>query len=232
MERLFVIVLTILFWIIPCKSQKTERLFDKRDSTIYKAIKIGNQIWMGENLAWLPKVNNPVDDSYDVPYHYVYGYNKTSVSAALNTENYETYGVLYNWEAARTACPIGWHLPSDEEWKTLEIYLGMSSAQANKAGWRSIEEGSILKESGTAHWNSPNTGSTNSNNFSALPAGYRYIDGSYNNIGDNTYFWSSTQYNRYYAWYRCLHHRHSKVRRFCGFLNKRCGFSVRCVKDK
>lgn len=89
---------------------------DSRDGKVYNIVTIGKQFWMAENLAYLPSVVDPGTGSYTEPYYSVYGYNGTDVAAAKATENYQTYGVLYNWPAAMTACPEGWHLPSDAEW--------------------------------------------------------------------------------------------------------------------
>jgi len=117
---------------------------DSRDGNEYKTVTIGSQVWMAENLAYLPEVHNSTSDSG--PHYYVYGYDGTEVTEAKAYEHtpgdndeyspggapikvYETYGVLYNWPAAITACPEGWHLPSDAEWKQLEMYLGMSEEE-------------------------------------------------------------------------------------------------------
>ena len=96
---------------------------DSRDGTEYKTIKIGNQTWMAENLKYLPSVVGPATGSSTDPYYYVYGYQGTDVATAKATTNYQNYGVLYNWTAATTACPAGWHLPTDAEWNVLEQYV-------------------------------------------------------------------------------------------------------------
>ena len=184
---------------------------------------------MAENLAYLPSVVGPATESYTDPYYYVYGYDGTSVATAKATTNYQTYGVLYNWPAALSACPPGWHLPSDAEWKQLEMYLGITSAQADATGWRGTAEGGKLKEEGTTHWDSPNTGATNSSGFTALPGGYRSLNGSFNYIGIYGVWWSSTVYGTDYAWGRSLYYGNSTVHR--GGYDKFYGFSVRCLRD-
>ncbi|MCK4448089.1 MAG: fibrobacter succinogenes major paralogous domain-containing protein, partial [Candidatus Marinimicrobia bacterium] len=136
-----------------------------------------------------------------------------------NGSNVTTYGRLYNWHAvsdARQIAPAGWHVPSDEEWQTLVDYLGGSGVAGGK-----------MKETGTTHWNSPNTGATNESGFSALPGGYRYLDGGYYDMGYYAYFWSSTEGSSGSAWSRHLYYDHSEVGRY--FEGKRLGFSVRCV---
>ena len=150
-----------------------------------------------------------------------------------NIANVETYGRLYNWyavDASRIIAPEGWHVPTDEEWKQLELYLGMSQAEADAEGSRGTDEGGKLKETGTTHWTSPNTGATNESGFFALPGGYRGSNGTFGNVGDYAYFWSVSEVSGYYAWNRRLHCYSSEINRF-STCDKRQGFSVRCVKD-
>lgn len=191
---------------------------DPRDGTIYKTLKIGNQTWMAENLKYLPSVVGSATGSTTMPNYYVYGYNDTVVSNAKATENYKTYGVLYNWESAKTACPAGWHLPSDVEWSQLMDRLGGES-----------EAGSKLKESGTLHWNDPNTEATNETGFTALPGGYRNNLGEFYIIGTNGYWWSATSFSSNAAWGRGMYYKSNQVSRDASY--KENGFSVRCVKD-
>jgi len=202
---------------------------DSRDNSHYNAVKIGNQIWMAENLKYLPSVNQAADGSEDVAgsYYYVYGYDGTDVNAAKATSNYTTYGVLYNWTAAMAGsasstanpsgvqgvCPAGWHLPSDAEWTELTDYLGGTSVAGGK-----------LKETGTAHWASPNTSATNETGFSALPGGSRSNDGSFYDIGYDGRWWSAT-----YAWDRIVDYDYSSVNSYAN--DEELGFSVRCVRD-
>lgn len=133
---------------------------------------------MAENLAYLPSVVGPATDSETEPYYYVYGYDGTDVEEAKATENYQTYGVLYNWSAALTACPEGWHLPSDAEWTQLENYLANNghNYDGTKGGVGAKIAKSLASETG---WNSSsvegaigNTGFPeyrNKSGFSALP---------------------------------------------------------------
>ena len=207
-------------------------LADLRDDKTYSYKTIGTQVWMTENLAYLPSVVGPGTGSASTAYYYVYGYDGTDVATAKATANYTTYGVLYNWTAAMNgvassdsnpsgvqgACPEGWHLPSDAEWTTLSDYLGGISYAGGK-----------LKEAGTAHWTGPNTGATNESGFTALPGGYRRNDGIFYFIGSNGYWWSSTDHNTSSAWYRNLCNSYSDVFRYTS--TKDIGFSVRCVRD-
>ena len=205
---------------------------DPRDNNHYNVVKIGNQIWMVENLKYLPSVVGPGTGSKTTPHYYVYGYNGTNVADAKATDNYATYGVLYNWTAAmdgeassttnpsgiQGVCPAGWHLPSDAEWTELTDYLGGTS-----------DAGGKLKETGTTHWNSPNTGATNETGFTALPGGYRNFNGTFNYFGYNGNWWSATENSTHGAWYRNMYFNFSNVYR--NFVNKELGFSVRCLRD-
>ena len=191
---------------------------DTRDGNIYKTVQIGKQVWMAENLKYLPSVVGPSTGSETTPYYYVYGYDGTNVTDAKATSNYTTYGVLYNWTAAMDACPDGWHLPSDAEWTELTDYLGGKSVAGGK-----------LKETGTTHWASPNTGATNETGFTALPGGYRSSYGDFYYIRYYGYWWSSTEGIASYAWNRYLNFGNSSVNRDYDYRS--VGFSVRCVRD-
>ncbi|MFZ5981573.1 MAG: fibrobacter succinogenes major paralogous domain-containing protein, partial [Candidatus Zixiibacteriota bacterium] len=151
-----------------------------------------------------------------------------------NPDNAATYGRLYNWFAvddSRGLAPEGWHVPSDDEWKQLERYLGMDSTEADNQGWRGTDEGGKLKETGEAHWNSPNEGATNETGFTALPGGYLYpyLSAFFESIGKSAYFWSSTEDPTNEGWYRILDYAVSQIARYS--YNKVHGYSVRCVKD-
>lgn len=216
------------------KSSNNEAFTDPRDGNVYKIITIGNQVWMAENLAYLPSVNMVADGSEYAAgsYYYVYGYDGTNVADAKATDNYATYGVLYNWTAAmdgeassttnpsgiQGVCPAGWHLPSDAEWTELTDYLGGTSVVDGK-----------LKETGTTHWNTPNIGATNETGFTALPGGTRFPNGPFNYIGNLGYWWSATDYDATNAWSRFMNYSYSNVIR--SYYGKVLGFSVRCVRD-
>ena len=195
---------------------------DPRDGKVYQTVVIGNQVWMAENLAYLPSVNMVADGSEDAAgsYYYVYGYDGTNVADAKATDNYATYGVLYNWTAAMNACPDGWHLPSDAEWTELTDYLGGTSVAGGK-----------LKETGTTHWNYPNTGATNETGFTALPGGGRVSNGAFYGIGFYGSWWGATEDDASNAWIRSMSNYDSDVYRSYYGYGKEVGFSVRCVRD-
>jgi uncharacterized protein (TIGR02145 family) len=145
------------------------------------------------------------------------------------------YGKLYNWYAVndpRGLAPEGWHVPTDEEWKQLEMCLGMSREEADKQGYRGTNEGSKLAGNYDL-WadgdlrNNPEFGSSG---FTGRPGGYRsYNNGSFHDIGHNGYWWSSTESSSSYALFRSLFYFSSTVNSYDH--NKRYGFSVRCVRD-
>ena len=157
----------------------------------YSTVLIGDQCWFAENCRYLPEVSPSNEGNTYDPYYYVYEYEGTDVAVAQATANYATYGVLYNWPAVMTEgiCPSGWHIPSDGEWQTMEISLGMSEADAASEGWRGSPVGDYLKS--TYGWNSGGNGS-NSSGFTGLPGGYRYSGGfSYN--GNYGFWWSASE---------------------------------------
>jgi uncharacterized protein (TIGR02145 family) len=152
--------------------------------TEYPIVGIGSQCWMAKNIAYLPSVVGPGTGSETISYYYVYGYNGTDVSAAKATSNYTTYGVLYNWTAANTACPSGWHLPTDAEFTTLTNTTNSKEALIS-AGW-----------------------------FNNLFAGYRGTSGSFIYLGSDADFWSSSASSSSNAWSRYLHTSYSSVYRY------------------
>ncbi|HSA07658.1 MAG TPA: FISUMP domain-containing protein [Candidatus Gastranaerophilales bacterium] len=205
---------------------------DSRDGNHYDAVKIGNQTWMADNLKYLPSVNGPGTGSTSVPFYYVYGYNGTVVNEAKASGVYHAYGVLYNWPAAMAGstssnnnpsgvqgvCPVGWHLPSGNEWSELMTYLGGELIAGGK-----------LKESGTIHWNSPNAAATNETGFTALPGGLRGESGTFLDIGGYGYWWTCTAYDAVDA--RSLNLRLDNGLLDTDLDTKSVGFSVRCLKD-
>jgi len=188
---------------------------DPRDGNIYRTVIIGDQIWMTENLRYLPSVNRLATGSRRTPYFYVYNYDDTSVDEVKAYPNYSLYGVLYNWPAACESCPPGWHLPSDAEWTQLADYLG----GINVAGGK-------LKA--TTLWNSPNTGATNETGYMALPGGKRSI-GVFFGIGNLGQWWCLSEYSENNALNQSMHYNYNVLSN--GNADKEMGFSVRCIKD-
>lgn len=215
---------------------------DPRDGNVYKWVRIGEQVWMAENLRYLPKVNNPQTFTDTMRCYYVYGYNGVDTSKAKLAANYKTYGVLYNWPAAMAneagssanpsgvqgTCPTGWHLPSDEEWWQLTNYLTGNPKKINYYP----PAGGKLKENDTTHWETPNTGATNQTKFTALPGGYLYIPGTFQNIRYFGYWWTTTESPdaSNFVWYRSMSSYYIYVNSMNAY-HKSAGLSVRCIKD-
>lgn len=204
---------------------------DERDGSEYIALPLGDQVWMGNNLVYLPSVTGPATSSETDPYYYVYDYSGTDIEAAKSTTNYDDYGVLYNYPAAQEICPSGWHLPSDSEWDQLELFLGMSPDEIGEIFRRGEEEnvGGKLKEVGYQYWLSPNSGATNESGFSARAAGYVSQYGWFIQMDYVAYFWTSTE-NNANVFVRSLHNDGTFSAR-SPIPEKHIGLSVRCVKN-
>jgi uncharacterized protein (TIGR02145 family) len=219
------------------------------DGNHYTTSIIGNQTWMTENLktthfsdgteiTQVQGISEWGNLTYSDP---AYCYYDNSLT------NGNTFGALYTWAAAMNgagsselnpsdvqgACPCGWHLPSEEEWIELEMYLGMSYEEAYGLGWRGTDEGDKLK-SAIGWYNNGN--GTNSSGFSALPGGSRK-KGLFDGLNETTIFWSSTEYFNinYLAFNRSLSYLYSTVGWFSAAhyygYPKNYGLSVRCLKD-
>ena len=199
------------------------------DGNVYKTVKIGSQLWMAENLKVTRYRNGEV-----IPNVTDYGQWEnlsTGARCAYNNDdgNVATYGLLYNWYAVndpRGLAPSGWRVPTDADWKKLEMYLGMSKRDANDEGFRESPVGDKLKA--TSGWDDNGNGN-NESGFTALPGGYRVDHGTFDGIGSNGGWWSSTELSSTHAWYRGLDYNDSDVLRY--YFSKHNGFSVRCVRD-
>ncbi len=178
---------------------------DPRDNKNYDVITIGTQTWFAENLNFETENSWCFDDNIDYCI---------------------TYGRLYTWEAALNACPDGWHLPSDDEWKILEMYIGMSQSEADKISNRGTDEGLKLKS--TSGWKEPGNG-TDVYGFAALPGGYRYPSGGVYGRVISSWWWASTEKMSDRAYGRGIEYLYDQIAR-SGF-NKNDAISVRCLKD-
>ena len=200
------------------------------DGNVYQTVKIGNQVWMAENLKVTHYRNG--DEIPDVTGNSEWVGLSTGAYCSYNdvNSNADTYGMLYNWYAvddSRNIAPAGWHVPTDEEWKELEMQLGMSQNEADNGDWRGTNEGSKLKT--TSGWDSNGNG-TNEVGFTALPAGYRkYSGGSFATLGYSTDWWLAASEGSTISWRRGLNSNNTDIARTT--YNKKEGFSVRCVRD-
>ena len=218
-NKFLLILIPFLIFTISLKAQVTDK-----DGNNYTTVKIGKQQWMVENLDVshfrngdsIPEVENGADwqkagDAGKPAWCYYKG----------DPANGKTYHKLYNWYAvndSRGLAPTGWHIPSTSEWADITDYLGGGAIG-----------GRHLKEASTSHWASPNSGADNSSGFTALPGGSRGFNGTFVNIGDNGYWWSSSEYDNSNAWNSFLLYSHNFV--YWNYYYKLYGFSVRCVKD-
>lgn len=201
------------------------------DNNYYSVVKIGNQTWMAENLKTsryqnsdLINTTSPATKDISIESNPSYQWSFDG-----NESNVADFGRLYTWFAIndiRNVSPFGWHISSDEEWKTMEQFLGMSLIASNDVGWRGLDEGSKLKS--VQNW-SMSSNSSNSTGFSAIPAGARDINNSFNSLVAG-YWWCSNEYETNYAWSRSLFPDHLNTSRGWGFT-KKYGLSVRCVKN-
>lgn len=232
-----ILVVSLLIIVSSCKKEASlsGSFTDPRDGTVYKTIKIGNQTWFAENLAYLPAVYRSPEGSSTEARYYVYGYQGNDVNEAKASANYGTYGALYNFEAAKVACPTGWHTPSDEDWFEMEAYLGMPEEDLDQTGNRGIDEaiGSKLKSSSGWDWDDFHDADGNGNNqsgFNALPGGIRAYEGTFNVEGEWGEFWTTTPENPgTHYWNRYLVNDVWEVGRWGFYVSY--GLSIRCVKD-
>ncbi|MDR2582312.1 MAG: fibrobacter succinogenes major paralogous domain-containing protein [Fibromonadaceae bacterium] len=176
-------------------------LMDSRDGKKYRSVVIGNQIWMAENLNYKVKGSKCYDNQ---------------------ESNCKKYGRLYNWVTAKTACPSGWHLPSNEDWNVLIKFVNPSCSDDNRCA-----AGSKLKA--TSGWASNGNG-TDAYGFSALPGGYGYSGGTFLNVGSYGDWWSATEDNADLAYDRGMYYGYEIINKHSGNKNYAL-FSVRCLHD-
>jgi len=209
---------------------------NSRDTMTYKWVEINDQIWMADNLAYMPYISTVLNNSGI----FVYNYKGTSPVEAKGTREYKTYGCFYEVKVSNYVCPDGWHLPSEDEWESLEIYLGITRREASWLGSHGTNQADYLKEAGTSHWLSPNDWANNCTCFSALPGGLctgYYISGDpipvFGGLGSFADFLSNESlYEPYCYWElsstsRCIY----KDFAHYGGIYYRAAYSIRCVKD-
>jgi uncharacterized protein (TIGR02145 family) len=197
-------------------SQVSETTVTDFDGNEYKIVQIGDQIWMKENLrttkyndgASIPLITNNTTWSNLTSPGFCW-YNNDIAEA-------NPYGALYNWYVINTEkiCPSGWHVPSLNEKNIL---------------LNNVDNGGDLKDTGTMHWSSPNTGATNNSGFTALPSGQRSYAGTYYDLSFYAVFWLSTNYITNKAYYWGLGYSDNTI--YGGTNEKKYGLSIRCIKD-
>ncbi len=189
---------------------------DTVDGMVYRTLRLGDQIWMADNInrgEMIPGTRDQSDNGTMEKYCY-----------DDNTVLCEKYGGLYQWgeavqysatESSRGICPDGWHIPSDSEWKILEIFLGMADGHAGELLWRTLDQGRTIH-------------SGSETGFEALMGGNRFLTGSFNHIGSAGYFWTSSEAGDRHAWRRGIGRGEQGIYRATNHMD--FGFSVRCVK--
>lgn len=207
------------------------------DGNVYKTVKIGDQWWMAENLKVSRYRNqNPI---YFNPNMTATEWSSLEGGAYTNI-NFSTVpfnGCLYNWYAVNDPnglAPDGWRIPSDVDWKKLEQFIGLSSDSLNYTGWRGILEGGKLKgkKSPQSYWYSnSNQYISDERGFNAYPGGCILHNGTFNDAGSfsSGFWWSSTEQATDKALYRHLNYKYNSIFRY--YASKKCGFTIRCVKD-
>lgn len=250
----FIAVLNLVLLLISCNKNEIQKhspivivlhnAVTDIEGNQYDAVQIGNQVWMAENLR-----TTRYSDSTYIPLGTSIS-NTTAYRYAPNndTSNVDTYGYLYNWYAVmhgansssknpsgvQGICPIGWHVPSDSEWNTMETNLTevdvtTDGFRGNHAGQMAGGEQGVWKESNLVgapgNYSDPNR---NISGLSVLPAGY-FDGGTEHYYGTSAYIWSSTAYDVNASYYRYLNYGRSFVGR--NYYNKNHGFAVRCVRD-
>lgn len=195
------------------------------DGNVYHTIQIGTQIWLKENLKVTHYRNgDPIADGTGIGNYSGQAIPKYYFNNNDDINNTSVYGRLYTWYAATdtcNVCPTGWHLPNEAEWTQLTDFLGGE-----------LVAGSKMKEIGTFHWNSPNTGATNESEFTGLPGGYSSSYGDFAIPGIGGYFWSSTsKSNPENAWSLVLYYNSYGILIQPNGNGKKLGLSIRCLKD-
>ena len=191
------------------------------DAAFLPTIVIGTQHWMRENLDVvtyrngdvIPQVTDASKWALLTSGAWCY-YNNDVANGAI-------YGKLYNWYAVndtRGLAPKGWHVPTDAEWTILTDKLGGT-----------VVAGGKMKSVGTTRWTTPNTSATNESGFTGLPGGYRNNNGTFSNVGNYGFWWSSSQDVNTNAVYRNLSYDYDSASKSNNDL--KLGFSVRCLRD-
>ena len=202
---------------------------------LQSGLQIGQQGWATINLnvttyrdgTPIPQVTDPTAWANLTTGAWCY-YNNDPVNGAI-------YGKLYNWYAVagihdndpstpnKILAPQGWHIPSDAEWTILTDFLGGASVAGGKM------KSTGTSQAGTGLWESPNEAATNESGFTGLPAGSRYLNGTFGDIGYGGFWWSSSESSTAGAWFRVLAYDSDYADRV-NYL-KEDGFSVRCLRD-
>ncbi|MEI7725515.1 MAG: fibrobacter succinogenes major paralogous domain-containing protein [Bacteroidota bacterium] len=201
----------------------------------YHSVTIGMQCWMNENLNAGTVIQTNQDQSNNgVVEKYCYGNDPA---------NCDVYGGLYQWNEVlnytpasnsnpggrQGICPPGWHVPSDAEFCQLETYVDATVSSVNGGFFVGTDAGGKLKETGTGHWYSPNTGATNAFGFTALPGGFYGSGDGFSHLNFEACFWTSTEFTATFALFHAMFWVYAQG--YMANTDKMVAFSVRCCKD-
>ena len=236
------IVVWLLCFIVTftnCKKETKKEKMPNETGTVtdiegrsYNTVKIGNQWWMAENLAVkLYNDSTPIFEVQITDNDTIWANQTTGAFCKVEANNMR-YGLYYNWFAVnniKNIAPAGWHIPSDDEWKRLEIELGMSQTDADKTAWRGSKERDKLIEKKSYAWSESVDVpvGNNESGFTGITSGCRLFNGAIGE-GKSAYWWTSSL-NGNEAWYRSITFNHTNIFRYHTY--KAYGFSVRCVKN-
>jgi len=225
--------------IIACDkpTDNTEETITDIDGNVYTSVIIGEQEWMVENLRVIHYRDGTAIPNITDNENWVSTNSGAYCDYDNDESNVEVYSRLYNWFAvsdSHNLPPLGWHIPSDDEWKELEMYLGMSQTTADSTSFRGTSEGASLKD--TTGWNM-NEKANNLSGFTAIPCGYRNGNatlpdttvGYFFGLRGYSFFWTSTGISDGPAWYRILSSPRETISRNPAYETS--GYSIRCVRD-
>lgn len=236
MKQLFFILVFLMLGLQACEKDTNTPIVleygtvNDVDGNTYKTVKIGDQWWMCENLrvkhfqdgSAITNIGNVEQDS-------VWANATSSAYSVLNDTLNVSYYNSFAVQDSRKLAPAGWHIPSDEEWKTMEKTIGMSESQANQLAWRGTNEAELLLNKNGEGWQ---TGTVpfgiDTYDFSVLPEGCRLFSGEITS-GFTAFFWTATSTANGHAYYRYFDSQKKNIFRQTTY--PQYGMSIRCVKD-
>jgi len=240
MQKLFIVASALLILItVSCKKEPKPKPIDDEpligiecpgfpvvydaDSNVYKTVLIGEQCWIRSNL----NIGVYVPSTYSGNPHADVAQNDTIEKYCYKNDTAfcRVFGGLYDWnemmrytlqEGAQGICPEGWRIPTDQDWKTLEITLGLSPTMVDSTGFRGFYQGQKLVKNGESK-------------FDALFGGFRYMNGQFSHENFYASFWTSSLRSDSTAWYRGINSGNPQIHRDSFGLQR--GFAVRCIKN-
>lgn len=230
-----VVLFAVSLILVSCKKDEEEpRIIERSTMTdvngkVYQTVKIGNQWWMAENLQTRTFRNGePLNLILGEAANELWALEDTSACTyALDS----TKGFLYNYDAVmdpRGIAPEGWRIPTDEDWKELEAYIGMSETEVTSTAWRGTTEAALLASKNSLGWGPGSLFGLDIFGFDAKPGGVRIQDGRRNLTGQVAFWWTVTP-NDSLVWYRYIDSNESRI--FRHYTYPSYGMSIRCIKE-